>query len=102
MLAAAALHALDHHIDRLADDHARARRLAEGLQALPGLTVETPQTNLVFVNVEPRVAHGLVDRLAALGLQCNGLYRLRLATHLDVNDADVDSAIDCFARALRA
>ena len=51
MLAAAALHALDHHVERLADDHANARRLAEGLAGLAGVTVEPPQTNIVFVDV---------------------------------------------------
>ena len=51
ILAAAALHALDHHIDRLADDHVLAQRLAQGLQGLPGLSVRSAQTNIVFVDV---------------------------------------------------
>ena len=51
VVAAAALHALEHHVDRLADDHALATRLAEGLQGLPGLTVERPQSNIVFADL---------------------------------------------------
>ena len=50
-LAAAASHALDHHIDRLADDHALASRLADGLAGIEGLQVETPQTNILFVDL---------------------------------------------------
>jgi threonine aldolase len=100
VLAAAALHALDHHIDRLAEDHANARRLAEGLQGLPGVQCEMPQTNIVFVDVAPERAHGVVDRARAQGVLCTGLYRLRLVTHLDVSRADVDRAIDVMRAAL--
>jgi threonine aldolase len=100
VLAAAVLHALDHHIDRLADDHANARRLAEGLQGLPGVQCEMPQTNIVFVDVAPERAHGVVDRARAQGVLCTGLYRLRLVTHLDVSRTDVDRAIDVMRAAL--
>ena len=100
VLAAAVLHALDHHIDRLAEDHANARRLAEGLQGLPGVQCEMPQTNIVFVDVAPERAHGVVDRARAQGVLCTGLYRLRLVTHLDVSRADVDRAIDVMRAAL--
>jgi threonine aldolase len=93
VLAAAVLHALDHHIDRLADDHAHARRLAQGLQDLPGVQCEMPDTNIVFVDVAPERAHGVVERARAQGVLCTGLYRLRLVTHLDVSQADVDRAI---------
>jgi threonine aldolase len=93
ILAAAVLHALDHHIDRLADDHANARRLADGLRDLPGVTVQPPQTNIVFVDLAPENAAGAVDRLRAAGILCTGLYRLRLVTHLDVSAADVERAI---------
>lgn len=93
VLAAAALHALDHHVQRLAEDHAHARRLAEGLQGLPGVTVVLPQTNIVFVQLAPEKAAGAVERLAAAGVLCTGLYQLRLVTHLDVSSSDIDTAI---------
>ncbi len=93
ILAAAVLHALDHHIDRLADDHAHARQLAEGLQGLRGVTVQQPQTNILFVDLAPEKAAGAVERLRAAGILCTGLYRLRLVTHLDVSAADIERAI---------
>ena len=89
----AALYALDHHVERLADDHARARRLAEGLQGLTGVTVEPAHTNMVFLDVERERAAGIVAQLTQRGLLCTGLYRLRLVTHLDVDDDDIDRAI---------
>jgi threonine aldolase len=93
VLAAAALHALDHHVRRLADDHARARQLAEGLQGLPGVTVHTAATNMVFVDLPPARAAGAVPRLAAAGVLCTGGERLRLVTHLDVSAADIARAV---------
>jgi threonine aldolase len=93
VLAAAALYALDHHVDRLADDHANAQRLAEGLQGLPGVTVQMPQTNILFVDLLPEKAAGVVDRARAAGVLCTGLYRLRFVTHLDVSTGDIDQAI---------
>ena len=93
VLAAAALYALDHHVARLADDHANASALAEGLKGLPGVTVIAPQSNIVFVDLRPEKAPGVVDRLRARGVLATGLYRLRLVTHLDVTAADVDRAI---------
>ena len=93
MLAAAVLHALDHHVDRLADDHANARRLADGLRGLPGVNVVPPQTNIVFVDLAPEKADGVVARLKAAGVRCTGLYRLRFVTHLDVGRDDIDRAV---------
>jgi len=96
MLAAAALHALDHHIERLADDHALAQRLAAGLAGVPGLQVEAPHTNIVFVDLvggaRDRSADLLVH-LAANGVRATGLYRLRFVTHLDVDANGVDHAV---------
>jgi threonine aldolase len=100
VLAAAAAHALDHHVERLAEDHANARRLADGLQGLPGVTVTPPQTNIVFVDVAPEKAAGLVERLRAAGVLCTGLYTLRLVTHLDVTAADIDRAVAVLRREL--
>jgi threonine aldolase len=93
VLAAAALHALDHHVERLAEDHANARALAEGLQGLPGVTAHLPQTNILFVDLAPEKAPGIVDRLRAAGVLCTGLYRLRFVTHLDVSADDIQRAI---------
>ncbi len=93
VLAAAASHALDHHIERLAEDHANARALAEGLQGLPGVTVTPPQTNILFVDLAPERAAGVVERLRAAGLLCTGLYKLRFVTHLDVSATDIGRAL---------
>src|SRR5262249_47878302 len=96
LLAAAATYALDHHVDRLADDHARARRLAEGLAGIDGLQVQAPQTNIVFVDLvgAARERSGaLLQHLAAQGVLATGLYRLRFATHLDVDDEGVERAV---------
>ena len=96
MLAAAASHALQHHIDRLAEDHALARRLAEGLAEIEGLNVEAPQTNLLFVDLVGEAQARSAELLAHLkreGVLATGLYRLRFATHLDVDAAGIDRAI---------
>jgi threonine aldolase len=95
-LAAAASYALDHHVGRLAQDHALALRLAQGLSGLPGLVVEAPQTNIVFVDLVESAkarANELVAYLNANGVRANGLYRLRFVTHLDVDAAGIDHAI---------
>ncbi len=93
VLAAAALYALEHHVDRLAVDHDHARRLAAGLQGMDGVGVEPPQTNMVFIDLAPERAEGAVDRLRAAGLLATGLYRLRLVTHLDISSDDIEQAI---------
>jgi len=93
VLAAGALHALHHHVDRLAEDHHNARRLAEGLAGLPGVTVQAPQTNIVFIDLSADKAPGAVQRLRQAGVLCTGLYRLRLVTHLDVSSSDIDTVI---------
>jgi threonine aldolase len=100
VLAAAALHALDHHVQRLADDHANARRLADGLRGLPGVSVTPPQTNIVFVDLTPEKATGAVERLRQRGVLATGLYRLRLVTHLDVSAGDIDRAIQVLRESL--
>ena len=93
VLAAAALHALEHHIDRLADDHALAKRLADGLAGLPGMSVEAPQTNIVFAELQGPRAAGFMEHLKSHGILATGLYRLRFVTHLDVDADGVDRAI---------
>jgi threonine aldolase len=97
VLAAAAIHALDHHIERLADDHARARALAQGLQGIDGIEVQPPHTNMVFVKLTGAArerAASLGDALRGQGILTLGLYDLRLVTHLDIDDAGVARAVD--------
>lgn len=101
VLAAAALHALDHHVARLADDHANARRLAEGLQGLRGVSVAAPQTNIVFVDLAPDKPADVVARLAAHGVLATGLYKLRLVTHLDVSREDIERALPILRETLQ-
>ncbi|MEJ1172038.1 low-specificity L-threonine aldolase [Variovorax sp. CCNWLW235] len=96
LLAAAASHALDHHIDRLADDHALAQRLAQGLEGIEGLKVEAPHTNIVFVDLTGAAqarSSELIAHLNQQGILATGLYRLRFVTHLDVDAAGVDRAV---------
>jgi len=95
MLAAAASWALDHHVARLAHDHALAQRLADALQGIPELRVEPPQTNILFVDladVAKSRGDALIAHLKAQGVLATGLYRLRFVTHLDVDQAGVDRA----------
>ncbi|OYT91418.1 MAG: threonine aldolase [Burkholderiales bacterium PBB3] len=95
VLAAAASHALDHHIDRLADDHALAQRLAAGLAGVDGLRVKSAQTNIVFVDVADNRGPALLDFLKAQGALATGLIGLRFVTHLDVDTAAIDYTIAC-------
>lgn len=94
ILAAAGLHALDHNVTRLAEDHRRARRLAEGLAAFPALRVTLPDTNIVFVDVEERIGDRLTEFLQVRGVGITGRYgQQRWVTHLDVDDDMVDGAL---------
>ena len=105
LLAAAASYALDQQVDRLAEDHALARRLAEGLAGIEGVRVEPPDTNILFVDLvgPARERSGeLVPYLAQQGVLATGLYRLRFVTHLDVNAAGVDRAIAAIRSFFRA
>ena len=105
ILAAAAIHALDHHVKRLAQDHLRARRLADGLAAVPGLGVDlgSVSTNMVFFDVSPSLGTGAAfcARLGELGVRMLplGPQRLRAVTHLDVDDAGIEQAIEAVGRA---
>lgn len=100
-LAAAGLYALDNHLDRLGDDHLRARRLADALVEI-GYSVEEPETNMVFFDPTPvgLSPHEAVAALAGRGIRVIFLAgRIRAVTHLGVSDTDVDRAIDA-ARAI--
>jgi threonine aldolase len=108
IVAAAGVYALDHHVDRLAEDHLRARRLGEGLYDA-GVPVELEQveTNFVQVDVAPlglEPAEAL-ERLAQQGVGLSMTVhptRLRAVTHLDIDDDDIDRAIELIPRALGA
>jgi threonine aldolase len=96
LLAAAASYAIDHHVVRLAQDHALARQLATGLTGIAGLVVEPPQSNMVFVDLvaQSRLrAAELLPFLASRGVLASGLYRLRFVTHLDVDATGVAHAL---------
>ncbi len=93
LLAAAADYALTHHVERLAQDHALAKRLADGLAALPGVTVTPPQTNIVFAQVSDGRTPALLEHLKSRGVLATGMIGLRFVTHLDVDAAGIAHAI---------
>jgi len=96
ILAAAGLYALEHNIGRLAEDHAHARRLAEGLAEIPGVRLDPArvQSNLVFLSVDGMTGQEARERLAARGVRMSGSYgALRAVTHLDVSAVDIERAI---------
>ena len=103
IVAAAALYALDHHVARIAEDHARARRLAEGLvEAGARIDLEQVDTNFVQVDVGRDRAEA-IERLAAAGVLVSTTVHptiVRAVTHLDVGDDDIDTALDAIPRAL--
>ena len=109
--AAACLYAIDHHIDRLADDHANAKLFAEAIAGIDGIRInpDDVETNLVFFELDPR--HGAAAQLSAAlrerGVKMNpagGVQQLRACTHLDVDRAGVlraaDAIRDCLAAGL--
>jgi threonine aldolase len=105
IIAAAGLYALEHNLERLADDHARARTLAAALERTARVTVDVPgvQTNIVLARLrrdEP--AQEVVDELAAAGLLCGAFDRrtVRFVTHLGVDDAAIGAAGEIIARVL--
>ena len=95
ILAAAGLYALEHNVDRLADDHANAERLAKGLAAL-GLKVDPVQTNMAFAYVPKESVAGLKAHLEKNGVVALVSPKLRLVTHLDVDAAAIDRAVAVF------
>ena len=106
IVAAAGVYALDHHVDRLADDHERAKRLAVGL-AEAGLAVDPDrvETNFVQLDVAPRTPAEAMTRLAEHGVGLSATIHptlLRAVTHLDVEDDDIERALELIPRALEA
>jgi threonine aldolase len=99
IVAAACLYALDNHVERLAEDHANAQRLADRLANL-GVDVQPPETNIVICRVPD--AAGLTARLAERGVEVSAATggRVRMITHLDVDEAGIDRALGAFEEAL--
>jgi threonine aldolase len=102
VIAAACLHALNHHVERLAEDHENARLLAEGLAELPGVEIDpgTVDTNIVVFAVPD--AFELVGKLYERGVEVGPLdeHRVRAVTHLDVDRAGIERALAATAEAL--
>lgn len=95
VLAAAGLYALQHQVERLAEDHANAARLGEGLAAL-GYSVEPVQTNMVYVQLGERAGQ-IKASMAERGIAVSAAPRLRLVTHLDVSAEQIEQVIEAFA-----
>ena len=106
IVAAAGIYALDNNVDRLADDHARAKRLALGLaEAGLGVDPDRVETNFVQIDVAPLTPHEAMARLAEQGVGLSATIHptiLRAVTHLDVGDDEIDVALDAIPRALGA
>lgn len=105
VLAAAGLHALEHHLARLSDDHRSAARFAERLRGAPHITVEPPQTNIVMVDLDvaaPLSVDEVLRRTAARGvlLGAMGPRRIRAVTHLDVSAAECEAGAAILAEVL--
>ncbi|MFK2878680.1 low-specificity L-threonine aldolase [Rhodanobacter hydrolyticus] len=98
MLAAACLHALDHHVTRLADDHRRAAYLAGRLREIPGVNLLGQYTNMVFVDVPVERLQALDTHLRAANIRISIGYlpTLRLVTHLDVDDDGIERVAETF------
>ncbi|WP_079202662.1 low-specificity L-threonine aldolase [Pseudomonas sp. CC6-YY-74] len=100
LLAAAGLYALEHQVARLAEDHANAERLADGLRGL-GYVVEPVQTNMVYAQVGEQ-AGALKAFCAERGIRLTAAPRLRMVTHLDVSAEDIDRVLEAFSAFARA
>lgn len=104
IMAAGMLYALDHHVERLADDHRRAARLVEALSRFDAIELAPAETNIVYFRYKRGKASELADRLRQHGLLVSQMPpdRLRACTHLGVTDADIERAIQAFAKVLGA
>ena len=96
ILAAAGLYALEHNVERLADDHDNAAKLSHGLAQIPQLKVATPQTNIFYVEVPPAAVDALRATLAREHIRATVGQHTRLVTHLDVSAADVQRIVAVF------
>jgi threonine aldolase len=96
VLAAAAHHALQHNVGRLAEDHENAALLAQGLAGIAQLNVGTPQTNIFWMDIPAAACAPLSKALAEQGIRASIGPRTRLVTHLDISRADVDKVVGAF------
>jgi threonine aldolase len=97
VLAAAGLYALEHHVARLADDHANAARLAEALRGISRLKVSSPDTNILYVDVPADDVSGLSQHVREAGILALIGTRTRLVTHMDVTASEIDHVAGVFA-----
>ncbi|WP_244848537.1 low-specificity L-threonine aldolase [Caballeronia sp. SL2Y3] len=93
VLAAACLHALDHHVDGLAQDHDNAARLAAGLAEIDGIVIQAQATNMVFAQIPEKHCAPLEAWLKERGILTQMLYASRFVTHRDVSREDIDTVI---------
>ena len=106
IIAAAGIYALDHHIERLKEDHQNAKRLALGLKELKGISIDPEQveTNIIIFNIADT---GMTAPQMAEAMKRNGVLihpigktQIRLVTHLDVSGEDIDIALNAFEKIL--
>ncbi len=104
VLAAAGIHALEHNVERLAQDHENARTLAQLLATVDGVTVAPggAQTNMVYINVELQRSVRMREHLKSQGILISGQGSIRLVTHLDVDRADIERFAGAVKQSLSA
>ncbi len=108
ILASAGIIALEEMVERLGEDHVRARNLAKGLESVSGLVLDegTPHTNMIFMNLAEHItypAQKVVEDMQAQGVQIGAINerRFRLVTHYWINDDDVENTVEVFQELLR-
>ncbi|RMF83292.1 MAG: aminotransferase class I/II-fold pyridoxal phosphate-dependent enzyme [Nitrospinota bacterium] len=108
IIAAGGVYALDHHVERLAEDHAHARRLAEGLAEIPGIAIrpEEVETNILFFSLTPQARLSvpeLIERLRKEGIRmiALGKNRIRAVTHLNISSQDIETTLAVMRKLLR-
>lgn len=104
ILAAAGIYALEHNIERLAEDHANAQRLADGLRKLPPFRPNDPQTNIVTVDIVEGTLEGWLDAFREAGVLAIafGPLRMRMVTHINITSADIEEALHRIERLVGA
>ncbi len=103
IIATAMNYALDNNVERLADDHVHAQILAKGLTSLPGVTVESVQTNMVYVQFDnPELASTVSEYLRKRDILVANAQRMRLVCHLNISHADIQQVLTAFKQALAA